>query len=323
MTHYHEDILVVNDLKKTFTKANGAAFVAVNGISFSLKKGEIFSFLGPNGAGKSTTIGMLTGQKTPTSGSISIEGMSLSDHAAKLKAKIGVVTQHNNLDRGLSAKENLIYHALYFGMNRTEAVERADALLEKFGLKDWENDYVKSFSGGMVQRLKIARAMVHKPAILFLDEPTTGLDPQYREILWEQMLALNKEGTTVFLTTHYMEEPERFSDRIAIFAHGSIKAIGTSAELKALIPGHSVVRFESEAMSNDTLSDLNNQAFVKSTRLEKGIVTVYLNDHADANQDMVSWLSHHKINFKNLSITNATLDDVFIHLTSDKEQAHD
>ena len=323
MTSYNEDILVVNDLKKAFTKANGFEFVAVNGISFSLKKGEIFSFLGPNGAGKSTTIGMLTGQKTPTSGIVTIDGMALSDHAATLKAKIGVVTQHNNLDRGLTAKENLVYHALYFGMERNDALARADVLLEKFGLKDWENDYVKSFSGGMVQRLKIARAMVHKPAILFLDEPTTGLDPQYREILWEQMLELNREGTTVFLTTHYMEEPERFSDRIAIFAHGSIKSIGTSAQLKALIPGHSVVRFESTAMSEHDIDALSAEAFVKSSHLEKGIVTIYLNEDSNANHLMVAWLADHKINFKNLSITNATLDDVFIHLTSEKEQSHD
>lgn len=323
MTEINSTILSASNLSKKFIKANGDEFIAVNDITFTLKRGEIFSFLGPNGAGKSTTIGMLTGQKKLSGGSITIDGKSITDHASELKAQIGVVTQHNNLDRGLTARENLIYHGLYFGMSLHEVTNRADELLEKFGLSDWKNDFVKSFSGGMVQRLKIARAMVHKPSILFLDEPTTGLDPQYREILWEQMLNLNKEGTTVFLTTHYMEEPERFSDRIAIFAKGEIKAIGTTNELKSMIPGHRIATLGSSDLTDSLVEELKKESFVKSINKENGKVVVYLENDEDSNISLITWLSSKSINFDNLNVTNATLDDVFIYLTSDKEAKHD
>lgn len=316
-------ILQAHNLTKRFVKANGDSFTAVDDITFSLKRGEIFSFLGPNGAGKSTTIGMLTGQKLISSGTVTIDGVTLTEHATELKAKIGVVTQHNNLDRRLTARENLTYHGLYFGMNPTEIESRADALLQKFGLWDWKDEYVKSFSGGMVQRLKIARAIMHKPAILFLDEPTTGLDPHYREILWEQMLDLNQIGTTVFLTTHYMDEPERFSDRVAIFANGKIKALGTTNELKAMIPGHRIATFTSADFTEAILTKLAQEPFVKSFDQNKEHVTIYLEDQASANLSLISWLSQHALSFNDLTITNATLDDVFIYLTSDKEQTND
>jgi ABC-type multidrug transport system ATPase subunit len=183
----------------------------------------VFGFLGPNGAGKSTTISILTTQKTATAGEILIDGESLIKNPANARRKIGVVAQHNNLDRGLTARENLIYHANYFGMDKSTSNRKADEYLEKFGLTDRQHDYVKSYSGGMAQRLKIARAMMHTPDILYLDEPTTGLDPSYRAILWEQMTELNKAGTTIFLTTHYMEEPEQLCDRIAIVNQGELK----------------------------------------------------------------------------------------------------
>lgn len=231
-----DNILVVHNLKKTFHGKNGSEVQAVRGISFSVRRGEIFGFLGPNGAGKSTTITMLTTGLKPDEGEILLDGISVTDHPTEARARIGVVAQHNNLDRSLTARENLLYHARYFGMNRKEAREKADRYLEKFGLADRQNDYVRTYSGGMAQRLKIARAMMHTPDILFLDEPTTGLDPNYREILWEQMLDLNRQGTTIFLTTHYMEEPERFCKDIAIVSSGELKAMGTKEELKSMIP---------------------------------------------------------------------------------------
>jgi ABC-2 type transport system ATP-binding protein len=229
-------ILNVRDLKKTYRNKNGHEVEAVKGISFDVQRGEIFGFLGPNGAGKSTTISMITTQLAPTGGEILIDGISAIKDPVKARAKIGVVAQHNNLDRSLTARENLLFHARYFGMDKQVAQERADAYLKAFGLADRQNDYVSTYSGGMAQRLKIARAMMHAPEILFLDEPTTGLDPNYREILWEQMLKLNRQGTTIFLTTHYMEEPERFCKHIAIVDHGELKALGTNTELKALVP---------------------------------------------------------------------------------------
>lgn len=244
-------ILQVSDLKKTFKMKNGRELEAVKGISFDVKRGEVFGFLGPNGAGKSTTISMLTTQRKVTSGEILLDGESLTQKPARARRKIGVVAQHNNLDRGLTARENLIYHAKYFGMDTQEANKKADEYLEKFGLADRQNDYVRSYSGGMAQRLKIARAMIHTPDILYLDEPTTGLDPSYRAILWEQMNELNKMGTTIFLTTHYMEEPEKLCDRIAIVDHGKLKAVGTSDELKALIDSNNIITLKLGHLEKD------------------------------------------------------------------------
>ncbi|MCC6095195.1 MAG: ABC transporter ATP-binding protein [Eubacterium sp.] len=195
-------ILKVSHLKKTFHEKNGTVVEAVKDISFEIQRGEIFGFLGPNGAGKSTTISMLMTQLSADGGEILLDGKSVLADPVSARAKMGVVTQHNNLDRSLTAKENLLFHARYFGMDMRKAPARADELLKKFGLWDRRDDAVATFSGGMAQRLKIARAMMHRPAILFLDEPTTGLDPNYREILWQQMMELNKEGTTIFLTTH-------------------------------------------------------------------------------------------------------------------------
>ena len=233
-------ILRVKNLRKSFREKNGHLVEAVKGISFQVERGEIFGFLGPNGAGKSTTIAMLTTGLAADGGEIFLNGKSVREDPVRTRAKIGVVAQHNNLDRSLTARENLLFHGRYFGMERKEASNRADELLKEFGFWERRDDRVSSFSGGMSQRLKIARAIMHRPEILFLDEPTTGLDPNYREILWEQMLALNREGTTIFLTTHYMEEPEKFCRHIAIVNHGTIEAFGTSAELKALVPKEEV-----------------------------------------------------------------------------------
>lgn len=260
-------ILDVKNLRKSFLQKNGHPVEAVKGISFQVERGEIFGFLGPNGAGKSTTIAMLTTGLAADGGEIFLDGKSVREDPVRARAKIGVVAQHNNLDRSLTARENLLFHGRYFGMERKEASNRADELLKEFGLWERRDDRVSSFSGGMSQRLKIARAIMHRPEILFLDEPTTGLDPNYREILWEQMLALNREGTTIFLTTHYMEEPERFCRHIAIVNGGEIKAFGTSRELKALVPKETVLsHHEPERAVSDGESPFNlNDVFVYLT----------------------------------------------------------
>lgn len=200
-----ETVLQVENLQKDF-KAKSGVIHAVKHVSFQVEKGEIFGFLGANGAGKSTTINMVTTQLLPTGGKILYDGKDLTGDVAAIRRKIGVVAQHNNLERQLTAEENLYYHGRYFGMDPKVIRERSEALLRKFGLWERRKDFVRSYSGGMAQRLKIARAMLHNPEVLFLDEPTTGLDPNYRKILWDQMLKMNREGTTIFLTTHYMEE---------------------------------------------------------------------------------------------------------------------
>ena len=225
-----DNILEVRDLVKNYKTKKGTT-QAVKGISFHVERGEIFGFLGANGAGKSTTINMVTTQLLPDGGQIIYDGEDLTADTAAIRRKIGVVAQHNNLERSLTAEENLYFHGRYFGMKTSEIKERSQELLTKFGLWDRRKDFVRNYSGGMAQRLKIARAMLHKPEILFLDEPTTGLDPNYRNILWDQMLKMNREGTTIFLTTHYMEEAEKLCDYITMIKNGKIVTEGTIQEV--------------------------------------------------------------------------------------------
>lgn len=311
-------LLEVKNLKKVFTKKDGSKHIAVNGISFDLYKGEIFSFLGPNGAGKSTTINMLATQLSPTDGEMILQGKSIEENPIFAKGKIGIVAQHNNLDRGLSARENLIYHGMYFGMDKNTASIRADELLKDFGLYDWRNDFVKSFSGGMAQRLKIARAIMHKPEILYLDEPTTGLDPAYREILWEHVLKLNKENnTTVFLTTHYMEEPERFSDRVAIYNKGEIKAIGTVEELRNLVPASDTIYIQLEKVNSKVLKEIENLQEVKEVNQkdEKSFVVYSENSKILLNK-LIAIIEKNNLVIENINLSATTLDDIFIYLTN-------
>lgn len=310
-----DNILEVTNLKKTFHGKNGSEVKAVKGISFNVKRGEIFGFLGPNGAGKSTTITMLTTGLKADSGKVMLDGISVLDYPAQARAKIGVVAQHNNLDRSLTARENLLYHARYFGMDKKVAEEKADEYLESFGLADRQNDYVSTYSGGMAQRLKIARAMMHTPEILFLDEPTTGLDPNYREILWEQMLKLNKQGTTIFLTTHYMEEPERFCENIAIVSHGELKAMGTSDQLKAMIPSRNIVTLKLDRMDDSLAQKAMNLKGVHQAKIQNGTLQLYMEDGQPDFDQIIHWTESEGRTLQNISLSTSTLDDVFLYLT--------
>lgn len=206
---------------------------AVRDISFNVARGEIFAFLGPNGAGKTTTIKMLTTLLRPTSGRVEIDGLDPAVSQHEVRQRFGIVFQDASLDDELTAWENMDLHGALYGVPRKLRTERIDMLLKIFELSDRRNDPVKQFSGGMKRRLEIARSLLHTPAIIFLDEPTLGLDPQTRNQLWSQVKKLNEEErVTVFLTTHYMEEADRVAHRIAIIDHGRIVAQGTSAELK-------------------------------------------------------------------------------------------
>jgi ABC-2 type transport system ATP-binding protein len=224
----------VQNLVKRYPKAT---FNAVDDISFSVGRGEIFGLLGPNGAGKTTTIGVLTTNIRPTSGTAHIMGIDVVADPMSVKQRIAVVPQQSNLDRSLRAREILTFHASYHGVPRAERKVRADTLLEEFGLGDRGKDKVMRYSGGMAQRLMLARALMHLPDVLFLDEPTNSLDPQSRLFLWDRIRSLNEQGTTVLLTTHDMEEADQLCQRIAIMDHGKILVLDTSAELKKLIPG--------------------------------------------------------------------------------------
>jgi len=222
------NIIEIKNLTKKF-----GDFTAVNDITFNVKKGEIFAFLGPNGAGKTTTIKMLTTLENPTSGDILINGFNPAKQQEEARESFGIVFQDPSLDDELTAYENLDMHGMLYKVSKKDRKERIEQLLNFVELWDRRKDLVKHFSGGMKRRLEIARGFLHHPKILFLDEPTIGLDPQTRNHIWNYLKKMNKEeGTTVFLTTHYMEEADRISDRIAIIDHGKIIAQGTSEELK-------------------------------------------------------------------------------------------
>lgn len=208
--------------------------VAVDGIDLEVPEGMFFGLLGPNGAGKSTTIGMLTTRVDPTSGIAEITGIDVHRQPARAKRHLGVVSQTNTLDRSLSVSENLEFHGRYFGMRKVEARARAAELLETFQLTDRAGMAVMALSGGLAQRLMVARALVHRPAVLFLDEPTTGIDPQSRLNLWELLRGLHAQGQTVLLTTHDMDEADALCERIAVVDHGRVLADDTPAALKAI-----------------------------------------------------------------------------------------
>jgi len=224
----------VRDLVKRYQKSKTNA---VDGVSFQVRRGEIFGLLGPNGAGKTTTIGVLITSVVPTSGSCSVMGIDVGGDPIGVKQRIAVVPQQSNLDRSLQVREILTFHAAYHSVGRKEREERADKLLTELGLADRKKDKVNRFSGGMSQRLMIARALMHSPDVLFLDEPTNNLDPQSRLFLWDRIRELNQQGLTILLTTHDMDEADKLCERIAIMDYGKILVDNTSAELKKMIPG--------------------------------------------------------------------------------------
>src|SRR2546421_9828909 len=242
-----ETVISIQDLRKTYQlKRNRQAVEvkAVDGINLDVARGEFFGLLGPNGAGKTTTIGILTTRVRPTGGVALVDGIDVARDPVAVKHRIGVVPQVNNLDRSLTGRENLLFHAEYFGIGKRVREQRAKELLERFQLADRADEKPTVYSGGMAQRLKIARALMHDPAILFLDEPTTGLDPQARRAIWDLLRELNEKGQTIFLTTHYMEEADQLCRRIAIMDKGKLLELGTPSTLKAGVPGGYLIELQ-------------------------------------------------------------------------------
>src|SRR5258706_14513031 len=219
----------------------GTDFAAVDKLNLDVEAGEIFGLLGPNGAGKTTTAGMLTTRVVPTSGQAYLGGIDVAAHPALAKQLSGIVSQQNTLDRQLTVWENLYFHGRLFGIGAKASRRIADELLEQFQLSKWARASVYALSGGMAQRLMVARAIFHRPSVLFLDEPTAGLDPQSRLALWDLLGELHREGQTILLTTHSMDEADKLSDRAAIMTHGKILALDTPAALKQSIGADTVV----------------------------------------------------------------------------------
>src|SRR6202011_5442515 len=239
---------------------------ALDGLSLEVVAGEIFGLLGPNGAGKSTTVGVLTTRVRPDSGQAWIGEHDVWKDQVAVKRLIGVVAQRPNLDFSLTAREILLFHGAYFGLDSRERADRAEALLDRFKLRDRSDQMARGFSGGMMQRLSIARAMMHDPQILFLDEPSAGLDPQTRLLLWEIIREYNQRGKTILLTTHNMEEADALCHRLAIIDHGRKIALGTPGELKASVPGGYLLRLRFGHHSPELLQRLQTLAGVTEVR---------------------------------------------------------
>ena len=289
---------------------------ALDGLTLQVEPGEIFGLLGPNGAGKSTTVGVLTTRVRPTSGRAWIGKHDVWLEQAMIKHLIGVVPQRPNLDFSLTAREILLFHAAYFGIGSHERNKRADYLLEKFKLTDRADQMVRGFSGGLMQRLSIARAMMHDPEVVFLDEPSAGLDPQTRILLWEIIREYNQSGKTILLTTHYMEEADALCDRLAIVDHGQMIALGTPEELKSSIPGGYVLRLRFGNPTPDLLQRLQALAGVREVRASDSTGTdVYADRGGSLIPEIAAVASSTAAELSEVHISEPSLENLFLHHT--------
>jgi ABC-2 type transport system ATP-binding protein len=289
---------------------------ALDGLSLEVRPGEIFCLLGPNGAGKSTTVGVLTTRVRPTSGQAWIGDYDVWKEQAQVKRLIGVVPQRPNLDFSLTAREILVFHGAYFGIGSKARNDRADTLLEKFKLTERGNQMVRGFSGGMMQRLSIARAMMHDPQVLFLDEPSAGLDPQTRILLWEIIREYHQAGKTVLLTTHNMEEADALCQRLAIVDHGRMIAQGTPQELKASIPGGFLLRLRFGNQTQDLLQRLQSLAGVREVRAADSTgVDVYADRGGSLIPEIASLAVSAGAELSDVHISEPSLENLFLHHT--------
>jgi ABC-2 type transport system ATP-binding protein len=289
---------------------------ALDGLSLEVRPGEIFGLLGPNGAGKSTAIGVLTTRVRATSGQAWVGEHEVWQEQTKVKRLIGVVPQRPNPDFSLTAREILVFHAAYFGIGWKDRNERADSLLEKFKLTDRAGQMVRGFSGGMLQRLSIARAMMHDPQVLFLDEPSAGLDPQTRILLWEIIREYNRAGKTVLLTTHNMEEADALCQRLAIIDHGHVIALGTPRELKSSIPGGFLLRLQFGKQPSDLLQRLQSLSGVREVRASD---TIGADVYADRGGSLIPEIAAVAVSagaeLRDVHISEPSLENLFLHHT--------
>ncbi|AJF62823.1 MAG: ABC transporter, ATPase subunit [archaeon GW2011_AR20] len=301
--------ITIENLTKEF---NG--LTAVDNISFTIEKGEIFGLLGPNGAGKTTTISMLATILKPTSGKAFVNGFNIINNQDDVRKSIGIVFQDQSLDEELTAYENMDFHGRLYRIPKEIKQKKIHKLLQLVGLEDRKNDLVKTFSGGMRRRLEIARGLLHEPQILFLDEPTLGLDPQTRNHLWKYIQKLNEgKNITIILTTHYMEEADRLCHNMAIIDKGKIIALNKPEKLKEEM-GWDIITIESS--DNDKLnSSLKSLPWIKNTHKHNNHLTIDLQNSEKHVADIVRLSEKNKIDILSLSIHKPTLEDVFLHFT--------
>jgi len=290
--------------------------VALDGFTLEISPGEVFGLLGPNGAGKSTTVGILTTRVRPTAGQAWIGEYDVWKEQVAVKRLIGVVAQRPNLDFSLTAREILLFHGAYFGLDSGQRAKRADELLERFKLQDRADQMVRGFSGGMMQRLSIARAMMHDPQVLFLDEPSAGLDPQTRLLLWEIIREYNQSGKTILLTTHNMEEADALCHRLVIIDHGRNIALGTPAELKSSVPGGFVLRLRFAQHSSTLLEGLRSLAGVREVRVnDQSGADIYADRGGSLIREIVTLASAADVDLNDVHISEPSLENLFLHHT--------
>ena len=306
-------VIHTEDLTKVYP---GTDFAAVDRLNLDVQAGEIFGLLGPNGAGKTTTAGMLTTRVVPTSGRAFLEGVDIATHPALAKQLSGIVSQQNTLDRQLTVWENLYFHGRLFGLGAKASRQIADELLGQFQLSRWAKASVYALSCGMAQRLMVARAIFHRPSVLFLDEPTAGLDPQSRLALWDLLGELHREGQTILLTTHYMEEADQLCNRVAIMDHGRILALDTPATLKKSVGADTVVtvRTTGDAVRLAELLSADIAGVTRTRQVEGGLEL-----HVQGSDKLVPRvvLAAERGGFDvvDLSVSEPSLETVFINLT--------
>ncbi len=308
-----DEVIRTSALRKVYP---GAEVAAVDGLDLRVRAGEIFGLLGPNGAGKTTTAGMLTTRVLPSSGSAFVGAVDVVAQPALAKQLIGIVSQQNTLDRQLNVWENLYFHGRLFGIGASDSRRIADELLEKMHLSKWAKASVYALSGGMAQRLMMARAIFHRPAVLFLDEPTAGLDPQSRIALWEILGELNREGQTILLTTHYMEEADELCDRVAIMDHGKILALDTPAALKRSVGADTIVTLRAEGDMDELARSLRSAIDeVTNTRAVDRGLELHVREAQRLVPRVVAAAEQAGFELADLSVAEPSLETVFIELT--------
>jgi ABC-2 type transport system ATP-binding protein len=308
-----QPIIETVGLCRTF-KGRGGAVEAVAGVDLQVNTGDVFGFLGPNGAGKTTTLRILATLLPPTAGTASVAGFDVVRHSDEVRKRIGYVAQAGGSYREATGREELVIQGRLFGMSRSDASARAVEILAALDLTDAADRTCGTYSGGMRRRLNIGIGMVHKPAMLFLDEPTTGLDPQARARLWEEIRKLRDGGTTVFLTTHYLEEADALCDCLAIIDHGRIVAEGSPSDLKKEIAGD-VLTIGVNGQGERVVELMKTQPFVREAGLEDGLVRLYVDKGEEAVPGVLRLLDSNGLAPTTMNLHRPSLDDVFLKKT--------
>jgi ABC-2 type transport system ATP-binding protein len=306
-------MIETHDLRRTF-KSRKTEVEAVRGVDLSVGTGEIFGFLGPNGAGKTTTLRMLATLLTPTSGSATIAGADLGREPQTVRERIGYVPQGGSTDPAETGRGELVIQGRLYGMNKADAQKRASEVLATLDLEEAADRSIGTYSGGMKRRLDVGLGIVHTPAVLFLDEPTTGLDPQARARMWDEIRRLREQGTTVFLTTHYLEEADALADRLAIIDHGEIVAKGTADELKRQVAGDVITLGVNGSMER-VLETVRLQPFVREATGEDGFVRLYVDRGETAVPQILRLLDGAGLEAASIALNRPSLDDVFLRQT--------